>query len=83
MKKFFTDLKNKANEIVINFKCKALAAKEAVANKSGEGYVDTGIKIIIAVVVGAVILGGLYALFKITILPRLNTEVSGMFDYAG
>lgn len=83
MKKFFTDLKNKANEIVINFKCKALAAKEAVANTSGEGYVDTGIKIIIAVVVGAVILGGLYALFKTTILPRLNTEVSGMFDYAG
>lgn len=83
MKKFFTDLKNKANEIVINFKCKALAAKEAVANISGEGYVDTGIKIIIAVVVGAVILGGLYALFKTTILPRLNTEVSGMFDYAG
>lgn len=83
MKKFFTNLKNKANEIVINFKCKALAAKEAVANTSGEGYVDTGIKIIIAVVVGAVILGGLYALFKTTILPRLNTEVSGMFDYAG
>lgn len=83
MKKFFTDLKNKANELVINFKCKALAAKEAVANTSGEGYVDTGIKIIIAVVVGAVILGGLYALFKTTILPRLNTEVSGMFDYAG
>lgn len=83
MKKFFTDLKNKANELVINFKCKALAEKEAVANTSGEGYVDTGIKIIIAVVVGAVILGGLYALFKTTILPRLNTEVSGMFDYAG
>lgn len=83
MKKFFTDLKNKANELVINFKCKALTAKEAVANISGEGYVDTGIKIIIAVVVGAVILGGLYALFKTTILPRLNTEVSGMFDYAG
>ena len=35
-------------------------AKTALENKKGEGYVDTGVKIIIAVVVGAVILGGLY-----------------------
>ena len=83
MKKFFTNLKNKANELAISIKCKANAAKEAISNTSGEGYVNTGVKIIIAVVVGAVILGGLYALFKTTILPRLNTEISGMFDYAG
>ena len=31
--------------------------------------------------VGAVILGGLYALFNTLILPRLNTEIGGMFDY--
>ena len=83
MKKFFANLKNKANELAINIKCKAQATKEAVTNTSGEGYVDTGVKIIIAVVVGAVILGGLYALFKTTILPRLNTEIGNMFDYAG
>ena len=40
-------------------------------------------KIIIAVVVGAVILGGLYALFDNVILPTLETRIDGMFDYAG
>lgn len=30
---------------------------------------------------GAVILAGLYALFDNVILPRLNTEIEGMFDY--
>ena len=36
---------------------------------------------LIAVVVGAVILGGLYALFNGVILPRLNTEIGEMFNY--
>lgn len=37
----------------------------------------------IGVVVGAVILGGLYALFDGVILPTLETRIDGMFDYAG
>lgn len=40
-------------------------------------------KIIISVVVGGVILAGLYALFKTTILPNLNTEIGKMFNYSG
>ena len=52
-------------------------------NVKAEGYIDTGVKIIIGVVVGAVILGGLYALFKTVIIPRLNTEILEMFNYAG
>lgn len=74
MKKFFNKVQNTANGMVIK-------AKTALENKKGEGYVDTGVKIIIAVVVGAVILGGLYALFDNVILPRLNTEIQEMFDY--
>lgn len=50
-------------------------------NNRGEGHVDTGVKIIIAVVIGALILGGLYALFSGVILPKLNGEVEGMIDY--
>ena len=40
----------------------------------GEGHIDTGIKIIIAVVIGALILGGLYALFATVILPNLLVQ---------
>ena len=74
MKKFFNKMQNKANVL-------AIRAKTTIENVKAEGYVDTGVKIIIAVVVGAVILGGLYALFNGVILPRLNTEIGEMFNY--
>ena len=76
MKKFFDKIKNKANSL-------AVSAKTTLANAQAEGYIDTGVKIIIGVVVGAVILGGLYALFNTVIIPRLNTEILEMFNYAG
>ena len=76
MKKFFVKIKNKANSL-------AVSAKTTLANAKAEGYIDTGVKIIIGVVVGAVILGGLYALFNTVIIPRLNTEILEMFNYAG
>ena len=37
--------------------------KNVIANNRAEGHIDTGVKIIIAVVIGALILGGLYLLF--------------------
>ena len=76
MKKFFDKIKNKANSLVVS-------AKNTLDNARAEGYIDTGVKIIIGVVVGAVILGGLYALFNTVIIPRLNTEILEMFNYAG
>ena len=50
-------------------------------NRSGEGSIDTGVKIIIGIVIGALILGGLYALFATVILPKMNDEVDNMMDY--
>lgn len=76
MKKFFNKVQNKANAL-------AIRAKTTLDNAKAEGYIDTGVKIIIGVVVGAVILGGLYALFDGVILPTLETRIEGMFDYAG
>ena len=38
---------------------------------------------IIAVVLGALLLAGLYALFNDTVLPTLVERVEEMFDYAG
>ncbi len=67
-------LKNKLNKM-------ALAVKTAVLNKRGEGYVDSGVKILIAVVIGALLLAGLYALFNTTILPTVTTKIEGLFNY--
>jgi len=58
-------------------------AKNALFNRRGEGFVDTAVKILISVVVGALVLAGLYLLFKDTILPTLTDRIRDMFDYEG
>ena len=80
IKNFFNRSKkaidNKCNEIY----CKA---QTAVANAKAEFYIDKTVGIIIAVVVGGVLLAGLYALFNTTIIPTLTAKISQMFNYAG
>lgn len=55
----------------------------AVANNSGENYVDSAVKILIAVVLGSLLLAGLYALFGDVVMPTLKTKIQEMFNYAG
>ena len=53
-----------------------------LANQRGEGFVDSGVKILIAVVIGALLLAGLYLLFSGTILPTLTEKIKGLFNYS-
>ena len=76
MKNLINSIKNKFNKAVIS-------AKTAIQSTTGEGYIDTGVKIIIGVVIGSVILAGLYALFNTTIIPTLSSKIQGMFNYGG
>lgn len=55
----------------------------ALKNQKGEGFVDTAIKILMAVVIGALVLAGLYTLFDETVLPTLTRRVQEMFSYTG
>ena len=55
----------------------------AVMSRKAEGYVDSGVKILIAVVIGALLLGGLYALFNTTIMPTVTTKITELFNFAG
>ena len=41
------------------------------------------LKILIAVVLGALLLAGLYALFGDVVMPTLNQRIKDMFNYAG
>ena len=52
-------------------------------NNRGEGYIDTAVKILIAVVLGALLLAGLYTLFGDVVMPTLTNKIKGMFNYAG
>ena len=55
--------------------------KKIVTDNSGQGSVETAIQILIAVVLGALILAGLYALMDDTILPTLTQKIQEMFNY--
>jgi len=67
---------NKANLL-------AIRAKMALTDNHAEGFVDTAIKILMAVVIGALVLAGLYMLFDKTVLPTLVQRIKDMFNYAG
>lgn len=91
MKQFFKKIANAvraAVETVVGavkrfFSRKVTQTQAALASAVGEGYVDSGVKIIIAVVVGGVLLAGLYALFNTTIIPTLTAKITEMFGYTG
>lgn len=57
--------------------------KNIITNKRGEAHVGTAIKIIIAVVIGALLLGGLFVVFASEngVLNTMSNEVGGLMDY--
>lgn len=67
---------NKANMM-------ALKVKMALTNNHAEGFVDNAIAILIAVVIGALLLAGLYMLFDKTVIPTIVQRIKDMFNYAG
>jgi hypothetical protein len=76
MSKFTTKIalaKFKANDLFCQ-------AKTRFFDTRGEGFIDTAVKIIIGVVIGALVLAGLVVLWNTVIMPRLNTEINGMFS---
>lgn len=78
---------NKAKSFAINMLNKVTFAvvygKATFASAKGEGYVDSGVKILIAVVIGALLLSGLYTLFNSTIMPTVTQRIQELFNYKG
>ena len=72
----FKKIANKAKSAVCS-------VKTAVMSRKAEGYVDSGVKILIAVVIGALLLTLLYTLFNTTIMPTVTSKIASLFNYAG
>ncbi|MEE0967877.1 MAG: DUF6133 family protein [Clostridia bacterium] len=70
----------KLKDKVVSLKNKVV---EVIESKKAETYVDTGVKVLIAVVIGALLLALLYSLFDETIAPAVVTKVGEIFNYAG
>lgn len=61
-------MKKLVNKVNAKITEKVIMAQTLLRSQRGEGFVDTAIKILISVVIGALVLGGLYALFGETVL---------------
>lgn len=56
------------------------SVKKILRSKSGEGHIDVAVKIIIAVVIGTLLLGGFYLLFSQAIMPTVNSKIQTMMN---
>ena len=87
MKKMFNKMSTTVKAMTCKAHCAMTRARTRLSaplcNTRGEGYIDTAIKILIAVVLGALLLAGLYTLFGDTVLPTVTERVEEMFDYNG
>ena len=63
------------NKVAGNMKVTAAKTAMLLKDKKGENYVDTAVKILIAVVIGA--------LFGDVVMPTLTRRIQEMFNYAG
>ena len=76
-------MRNMMKKAAQNVKAVAVRAGMLMKDTKGENYVDTAVKILIAVVLGALLLARLYALFGDVVMPTLTQRIQDMFNYAG
>ena len=85
--KFIKKFIKKASAVVSKILSKVTSvfcnSREVIAGVKAEGYVDSGVKILIAVVIGALLLSGLYTLFNSTIMPTVTSRIQELFNYKG
>ena len=91
MKKFIKKITHTAKSTVTRVKTAAVNSmsvvfafnRRAVCGNAGEGYIDTAVKVLIAVVLGALVLAGLYAILNDTVMPTVTQKITEMFSYNG
>lgn len=55
-------------------------ARTILADDKGDFYISDGVKIIIAVVLGALLLAALTNIFNGTVIPRITREIEALFS---
>lgn len=54
-------------------------ARLAICNQRGDFYISDGVKVIIAVVLGALLLAAMTMIFNDTIIPKITSEITKLF----
>ncbi len=57
----------------------AARTRAILKDETGDFYISDGVKIIIAVVLGALLLAALTLIFNDTVIPRITREIEGLF----
>lgn len=73
MKKIINFIHRKADRLVYRT-CAALS------NQRGDFYISDAVKIIIAVVLGALLLAALTAIFNGTVIPKITQAINDLFS---
>ena len=73
MSKFFSTIRSGVNAL-------AIRSHMALSNQRGDFYISDAVKIIIAVVLGALLLAALTLIFNDTVIPRITREIEGLFS---
>ena len=73
MRKFTTRIYTKANYLLKQ-------GRMAWSNQRGDFYISDAVKIIIAVVLGALLLAALTLIFNDTVIPRITEEIESLFS---
>ena len=73
MRKFTTRIYTKANYLL-------KLGRMALSNQRGDFYISDAVKIIIAVVLGALLLAALTLIFNDTVIPRITEEIESLFS---
>ena len=67
------------NKLSVKAAITANLVKNALQNERGDFYISDGVKIIMAVVLGALLLAALTAIFNDTVIPRITREIEALF----
>ena len=72
MKRMLSRLNKTAARVMLN-------TRAALSNQRGDFYISDAVKIIIAVVLGALLLAAVTLIFNDTVIPRITREIEALF----
>ena len=77
-------MRKKLNELVLATEIKAQVLARRIVGKLAEkngNFIEELLKYIVGIVLGGLVLGGLYLLVKNIVLPLVQTRIQEMFNF--
>ena len=76
-------MKNKLLKYGIKLRIIKNRIVDVLKDNSGQGALDVAIICILSIVLGSLVLAGLYAIMDGTVMPSVKEKIEGLFNYSG